>query len=234
MVFRNYLNMSVLLVLGFFCLHFWEVSVHKKLVVYEHAMEDVIERRKQEIYSGISLCKSELDRDGIPYHKLKELESDFIRFKENTSIQSRHSDVNEIRAEYDLASLGNIDDRDVSVIEQNAFYEKVMDRLNEFILRVGVKRELREANNRHVIIKNRKAVYEIGKEYALEFEDVSLGQWLGRDFELYIEANGKKERLVQFPYTLRDDVDTIAFFMNGINPISGEKYILKEVYSLKP
>ncbi|MEM9547363.1 MAG: hypothetical protein AAGA77_15395 [Bacteroidota bacterium] len=209
--------MSVLLVLTFLCLHFSEVSVQKEMDAHNFALRQIIFDQETNLDNLISLCRFELKNDNKAIEKVEKLRGEYKSIKSSRTHRSKMKK-----------------DKSAYLVTKYNAYKEIEDQLNTIFIKVSERKRLKEIENRDVIIKNRASSYTMNEEYLLEFQYVMVRNMDLSNYELFIESNGKRDRVINFPYKLSSLPDSVYFILDGINSVTGEKVKIRDRYAITP
>ena len=232
MEFRNTLYMSVLLVGGFICLHFYEASVADEFNAHNVILGKIIDEQETSFFNFSSLTKhnfTKSDEDALKFdlwnREVKDLKS--LVAKPNLKNMSASKDL---FAKYDVDKEYLTYKGEISYLTRFKILDGILNQSSLLLEELRIREKTKRQKDLHIIINQRQNNFSKNGNYELELGVVNLYNDVPH-VDFFVEIDGQKSRVHSFPYLLPKNTNTGFIIGDFKNPVTGEKGTIKKKIS---
>ncbi len=220
--------MSVLLVVGFVCLHFYEESVVNEYNAHNWMLKEIVDDHESSFNTlpyliNYNLAKS--DDDVIKLELWNNEVKDLKSLISNPSLKNL-SASKDLFTKYDIDINHLIINGEISYLTRYKTLEGILNQSYPVVDELQ-KREIKKyQKDLHIIISQRQNKYTLNEEYELELEVVKL--FNDNEYnKFFVELNGKTDTVHSFPYLLPRNTNSEFIIGKLKDPVTGERRTIK-------
>jgi len=223
--------MSVLLISGFLCLHFYEDSVLDEFNIHNWMLEEIVNDHRMSIKILPHIFNSSYSKSDEDIIKLYSWESDVSNLESlvaNSSLKNARTSK-QLIAKYGLDEDYLMHNGHISNLSQFKVLDGILNQSYPVIEELQKREMKKRQDDLHIIILKKQNRYTENEVYELELEVVKLYHDLS-DIEFFIEINGKKDRVISFPYFLPKNTTSGILCGNLKDSVTGESRMINKKF----
>lgn len=228
MEFRNTLISSIMLVVGFVCLNFYEEGVLEEFRVYDSILAEVIKEKKE----GVLIATGQPQQDNEKDTQRMEALKDEVKWLEERAGESGYRKLSQFREKVEKYGLELDQVEFQGKISNNAIF-RIIDSIENEAYELFRKSELKRykafKDHLDLVVVQKEKEYVANQSYFLNF-DIVYNYQSEENLNFKYEINGVKTKVDQFPFELSYLPNEITFLLNSVNPVTGEKQKYSRVF----
>lgn len=231
MGFDNTLNMSILLVGAFICLHFYETSVKDEFYAHNVMLGEVVKdyKRSVDLHPKLNWNRKVCSNNDNSNFKGWRVDVEILEgLVDNPDLRNLYTSKN-LFEKYNIDTKYLMHDDNISQLTQFKILEEILSQSMAVIEEFEKREKIKRLEDLKVIITNRENKYFKNETYFLNLEAVNLYKNI-RHGKYHVVIDGEKQPVESFPFLLPKDAKSGLVVGSFSNPSTGEFRTIKKEF----